>query len=111
MKHELKNSMFDIIRARADREHRELLRAMRENDELNAKFDRFVESIREALEMRNRPCDMVLPGQLPERRDRRQGNPDGERKAIERFGDDVCGMEHTVRAQATREELSQRSHG
>ena len=41
----------------------------------------------------------------------RQAVIDGEREAAKRQDDDVCGMEHEVRATATRDELSHRSHG
>ena len=123
MNNELDNNiMLDLLRRRADREHRELRRAMRENERLNAQFtDNFLRTVESELRKFHKLgeslpqwinfCDVVLPGELPPRGNGGQGHPNGKRQAVGRFGDDVCGMEHTVRAQATREELGQRSHG
>lgn len=55
--------------------------------------------------------DMVQPGVMPAGGDGRPADTDGERRSAERHGDDVCGMEHEVRATATPDELNHRSHG
>jgi len=98
---------IDLLRAlmrRADRECEQLRMACRANDKLNER----VQSLNAELD---RLCNMVLPSERETGRDRRQEYPDGERQATQRQSDDVCGMEHEVRATVTRDELEQRSHG
>ena len=110
MTHELKDcGLFGLLRHRADVELAFLREAMRRNDELNERF----KSLNDELD---RLCDLVQPGIMQTGRQDSEsatedGISDGQRQAIERRGDDVCGMEHEVRATCPGYKLGNKSHG
>ena len=100
MKHEDYNDSMRRLAGRADGECRQL----------EAAIDHAAEIIRKTSDFLDGTGDILQPGELSGK-DRRPVDPDGERPAVERSSDDVCGMEHEVRATATRDELGRRSHG
>lgn len=116
MTHEITNDLlYRTLMRRAERESRLLRVACRRNDRLNAHFqslnaelDRLAEA---PLRELDRLGDVVQQGERTEGRDGWQADSHGKRTASERFSDDMCGMEHEVRATGTRDELGQRSHG
>ena len=88
------------LRNRADREHRELLEAMRRNDRLNARF----QSLNDELD---RLCNILQPSERETGRDRRQEYPDGQREAACGHGNDSGSMvaRETVRATLSSDQL------
>ncbi len=98
---ELNNAViFDLLRARADREHRELLWTMRKNDKLYKKFNKLLASGKLYVPSKFydpksgilRTCDrmgnVVFSRLCKTRRHRRNKNPDGKRKTTRRLKND-----------------------
>jgi len=111
-------ALFVVLRGRAERHRSKWIKPPKLPESIEA-LNRAVERILSCGNLRtlDRMGDVVQPGELLARKDRRPPNPDGKQQAVEGLHADVCitderhgEVEPEVRTPGPRDEHRERPH-